>query len=278
MFEITDHLDRNHTTAALFKNAVKRAGLNLEPFDPATVPAPAFTAATAAEIGDAAYKAATGGKDPSTDKEVQRLMMSKLLGDQIGGLHHRNEVAKSRAELEYYQAQAPALLEEVNTKLNDAVTTMTEAIPVIGHLDLADALRNLGALPDRKAAAVATAHAANSRTDGLIAAHRTIGEAAGNPLPGSVQWSRLAYTAPTLAQFNNSKLDARARHNNHGKEHNVWDLLNDGITVEFANTAEEFKARVERIERAVNEQGRNLKAEASQHSEAKAQARAFGFS
>lgn len=276
MFTVTDNLDQNHTTAALFKNAVKRAGLNLEPFDPASVPAPEFTPATPKEIGDAVYKAATGGKDPSTDKEVQRLLMSKLLGDQIGGLHHRNELAKSRAELEHYQAQAPALLEELKAKLNDAVTTMKEAIPVIGHLELSDGLRSLGNMSDRKAAAVATAHAANSRTPGIIEAHRTISEAAGKPLPPNVKWGRLSYTAPTLAQFNNSRLDSRGTVNNHGRQHNVWDMLNDGITVELAD-GEEFKARVERIEQAVSEQGRNLKAEASQQSEAKAQARAMGF-
>ena len=72
MFAITDLPDRNHTTATLFRSAVKRAGLTLEPFNPATVPAPEFTAATPKEIADAAYKAATAGKDPSTDKEVQR--------------------------------------------------------------------------------------------------------------------------------------------------------------------------------------------------------------
>lgn len=276
MFAITDNLDQNHTTAALFKNAVKRAGLNLEPFDPASVPAPEFTTATPKEIGDAVYKAATAGKDPSTDKEVQRLLMSKLLGDQIGGLHYRNELAKSRAELEHYQAQAPALLEELKAKLNDAVTTMKEAIPVIGHLELSDGLRSLGNMSDRKAAAVATAHAANSRTPGIIEAHRTISEAAGKPLPPNVKWGRLSYAAPTLAQFNNSRLDSRGSVNNHGRQHNVWDMLNDGITVELAD-GEEFKARVERIEQAVSEQGRNLKAEASQQCEAKAQARAMGF-
>lgn len=278
MFKITDSIDQNTTTAALFKRAVKIASLDLEPFDPATVPAPAFTAATAAELSAAAYKAATAGKDPSTDKEVQRLLMSKMLGDQIGGLHYRNELARSRAELEHYKDQAPALLEELTAKFEDAVETMTAAIEIIGHMELTDGLRQLAHLSDRKAAAVATAHAANSRTGGMIDALPTIVAAAtGRPLVGGGKHALLTYIKPSLQQFNDHMLSGHSTMNNYGRKHNVWDLLNDGITVELATTAEEVQSRINRIERDAEDLRHDYRAEAAATAEARAQGKAMGI-
>lgn len=277
MFKISDNTEQNSTTIALFKRAIKLAGLDLPAFDPATVPAPSFTPATAADVADAAYKAATAGKDPSTDKEVQRLLMSKLLADQIGGLHYRHEIARSRAELEHYRAEAPALLEELEERFQDAVEAMTEQIPIIGHVSLDDSMREIGNMPDRKAAAVATAHAANSRTARLIEALPYLMAAAnGGTTPGG-KYALLSYIKPSLQQFNHHMLSGQSTMNNHRRKHNVWDLLNDGITVELATTSGEVQERISRLERDGEEMNHDRRAEAAQHAEAKAQAKAMGF-
>jgi hypothetical protein len=276
-FKITDNVDQNHLTATLFKRAVKIAGLTLPAFDPATVNTPEFSPATAAQVADAAYTAASAGKDPSADKEVQRLLMSKLLGDTIGGMYHRNQVALSRAELEHYQDHAPALLEELRTRFEEAVQTMEEAIPVIGHMELEDALRQAGNMSPARGTAAAAAYSANARTRPLIDALPTIAAATGEPLESGPKYALLTYTTPSLHQFNENRLDGQSTMNTHGRAHNVWDILNDGVTVELATTTEEVQDRISRIERELSDYGRDHRAEAAQHAEARAQAKAMGF-
>ncbi|MET3718325.1 hypothetical protein [Arthrobacter sp. UYEF21] len=275
-FQITDNTDQNHMTATAFKRAVNIAGLTLPAFNPATVSTADFTPATATQVSEAAYKAATAGKDPSADKEVQRLLMSKLLGDQIGGMYHRNQVALSRAELEHYQAHAPALLEELRTMFDDAVETMTEQIPVLGATHLEDRLREIGNIPEKQAHAITAAYSANKKAASLIEALTTVAAAAnGETLAAGGRYGHLLYTKPTAAQFDHHSLSSHTTHNNYGRAHNVWDLLNNGVPVELATTAEEVKARVNAIEHP--EAPRDYRAEEARRDVARAHAKALGI-
>ncbi|MDR6623043.1 hypothetical protein [Sinomonas atrocyanea] len=179
MFKITEYPDQNKATASLFKRAATIAGLDLEPFDTAARTVPTWSPATAKDVADAAYKAAAAGKDPATDKDVQRLLLSKLLADQIGGLNHRHEVAVSQAELEHYQAQAPALLAQLRTEFASAVETMTEALQIIGHVNLSEYMRDLPQLRPGMAQTLVAAHTALAKSKALLDAHGIISAAAG---------------------------------------------------------------------------------------------------
>lgn len=276
-FKITDNTDQNHMTAAAFKRAVQIAGLTLPAFDPTTVPTADWTPATTEEIADAAFKVASAGKDPAADKTVQALLTSKLLANTIGGMYHRNQVALSRAELEHYQTHAPALLEELTTALEEAVHTMTEAIPLTGHMDLEDGLKQSGNMRAERAQAVANAYTSNRRTGQLIEALPVIAAATGEPLEAGPRYALLTWCKPSLHQFNEYNLNSQSLRNNHGRAHNVWDVLNDGITVELATTSEELRERINHIEWEADDYGRDHRAEEAQHSEARAQAKAMGF-
>lgn len=274
-FRITDNTDTNHLTATLFKRAVKIAGLDLPAFDPAAVATADFTPATALEVSDAAFKAAAAGRNPASDEEVRTLLLSKLLGDQIGGMYHRNQVALSKAELEHYKAAAPTLLEQLRTEFEEAVEAMQEQIPVLGATHLQDRLREVGNLPEKTAHAITTAYTANRKAAALIEALPTIATAAnGETLQAGGQWGHLLYTKPTHEQFERHYLSSHSTHNGYGRAHNVWDLLNDGVTVELATTPAEVKARIDAVE---NPDRRDHRAEEAQHSEARAQAKAMGF-
>lgn len=277
-FKITDNPDHNRMEAMHFKRAVQIAGLDLPAFDPATVPTADWTPATVEEIAEAAFKVAATGGDPAADPNVQALLTSRLLANTIGGLYQRNQIALSRAELEHYQTHAPAVLEDLANRFQEAVDTMTEAIPVIGHVDLQYALLDIANMPDRKAAAVAAAHAANNRTARLIEALEWIVPAAtGSPLRTSHRTALLAYTKPDHQQFKEHHLDGLSTRNNHGRAHNVWDLLNDGVTVELATTDAEVQDRIQALDASAQESRRNRQAEEAQRSEARAQAKAMGY-
>lgn len=278
-FTISESTDQNHMTAAAFKRAAKVAGLTLPDFDPAAVPTADWTPASVEEIADAAFKVAAAGKDPAADKNVQALLTSRLLANTIGGLYHRNQIALSKAELTHYQEHAPALLEELTTEFENAVETMEAAIPLIGHASLEDSLRETGNMRAEKAQAVTNAYTANSRTRHLIEALPVIAAAAnGTELRGSGgHYGLLTYCKPSHQQFIEHRLSSQSTTNNHNRRHNTWDLLNDGITVELATTADEVKRRISRIENDVEDLNHDYRAEAAQHSEARAQAQAMGF-
>ena len=278
MFQITDDASRNLVTINLFERAVKIAGLDLPKFDPDTVPAPDITAATPEEISAAVHKVVAAGKDPLADKGVQQLMMRKLLVDQVGGFHYRTQLAISKAKMEHVKAHAPALLEQLSEEFTAAVGTMREQIPVIGHRDLKHALTEIDRVPDRLAAGITAAFRALSKATATIEALPYILEAVGVRLPSGGHNGLLTYCKPTHQQFVDHRLSSQSTQNNHGRPHNVWDLLNDGITVELATTNEEFQARLQRLEQGRLDAGRDYRKEASQHAEAKAQGRIFGFS
>jgi hypothetical protein len=276
-FTITENTDQNHMTAAAFKRAVKIAGLTMPDFDPATVPTADWTPASTEEIADAAFKVAAAGKDPAADKNVQALLTSRLLANTIGGLYHRNQVALSKAELEHYQEHAPALLEDLTTAFDDAVEAMTDAAQIIGHMDLEDGLRQSGNMRPERAQAVAHAHVANGRARNLIDALPVIAAATGETLDAGPHHGLLTYSKPSLHQFKQHNLNSQSTRNNYGRAHNVWDLLNDGVSPELATTAEELAARRRRIEREADDLNIDHRAEAAQHAEARAQAKAMGF-
>lgn len=278
MFQITDNAAQNLTSISVFERGAKMAGLTLPEFDPSTIPTPDITAATPDQIAKAVRKVVVDGKDPLTDKGVQKLMMSKLLIDQVGGFHYRNETAITRGKLEHYRAHAPALLEQMEADFNAAVETMREQIPVIGHRNLKHAIAEIDRVPDRIAEGVTAAYRALSKATAITQALPYILPAAGVHIPGGGHNGLLVYCKPTHQQFIDHRLSSQSVANNHGREHNVWDLLNDGIAVELAMTNEEFKARVQRLELGKSEAGRDHRKEAAQHAEAKAQARIFGFS
>lgn len=274
MFKITDNPDSNRMVAQQFKRAVKIAELTLTPFDPATVPAPTFTPATVEQVSDAAIAAAIAGKDPATDKGVLALLNSRLLGQVVGGFYHRNEVTRTRAELEYYKDQAPAIVEELTTKFNQAVTTMREQIPLIGHVSLKDSIGELDHMSDRKATAVTTAYAANAHVTKLVEAAGIITSAIAAVSPGP-RHTHLLYVKYSLAEYSTHKLDGHSALNNHARKHNVWDMINDGLTIELATTPQELQQRLHSLENDRNNSGRNHKAEAAAHSLAKSQAKSF---
>lgn len=278
MFQITDDASRNNVTINLFDRAVKIAGLTLPKFDPSTVPAPDIIAATPDEISAAVHKAVAAGKDPLADKGVQQLMMRKLLVDQVGGFHYRNQLAITKAQMEHIKAHAPALLEQMDAEFTAAVGTMQEQIPVIGHRDLKHAVTEIDRVPERVAAGITTAFRALSKATATIEALPYILEAVGVRLPSGGHNGLLTYCKPTHQQFIDHRLSSQSTQNNHGRPHNVWDLLNDGITIELATTNEEFQARLQRLEQGRNAAGRDHRKEASQRGEAKEQARMLGFS
>ena len=278
MFQITEDASKNLVTINLFERATKKAGLNLPEFDPSTVPAPNVTAATPEEITAAVHKAVAAGKDPLADKSVQQLMMRKLLVDQVGGFHYRNQLAITKAKMEHIKAHAPALLQQLDEEFTEAVDTMREQIPVIGHRDLKHALTEIDRVRDHVAEGITAAFRALSKATTIVEALPYILEASGVRLASGGHYGLLTYCKPTHQQFIDHRLSFHSTQNNHGRTHNIWDLLNDGITVELATTAEEFKSRMQLLERGRNEAGRDLRAEADQHATAKRQARIFGLS
>lgn len=274
MFKITDNPDANRMVAAQFKRAATIAELTLTPFDPETIPAPTFTPATTTEVSEAAMKAALAGKDPSTDPKVQQLLTSHLLGQTIGGFYHRNQVTITRAELEYYREQAPRLLEEIRGRFAQAVTTMKEHMPTIGQVFPGELIRDLDHMNDRKASAVTAAYAANSQATKLVEALRTIAEAV-TPLETGGRHAHLIYVNYSHEQYNEHGLDGLSTNNAHGRKHNVWDLLSDGLTIELATTSEEIKHRINRLDNERNNRNRDYKAEAAAQLLANAQAKSF---
>lgn len=277
MFKITDNPVTNKMVSSQFKQAIKIADLTLTPFDPTTIPAPAFTPATAEQVSDAAHAAALTGADPSADPEVQRLLTSHQLGKTIGGFYHRNEVAASRGELDYYRAQAPALLEELTAKFDAAVQTMREQIPIIGHASLADSMRELEYLRDNKATATVLAQAANARAMRIVEALSAIVEAVdGRPLGTGHNNDLLAYVNCSAEEYNEHRINGgSSKGNNHGRRHNVWDLLNDGLTLELATTPEEIQRRINRIDTDNKNHGRDFNSEAEAHDLARIQSKSF---
>lgn len=275
-FQITDNIDTNQTTASLFKRAVKIAGLEFEPYNASATGQLAFTPPSKEEVADAAYQIAVTGEDPSSDPVIQQMLMSRLLAEQTGGLQYRHRVSISRAELEHYQAQAPALLEELSAVFTEAVETMQEAIAVIGHMTLEAAIGQTGNMAPRSAKAVAAAFAANNQAQGIIEALPYIVAAAtGANVETAPGHTVLTYAKPSYGQFVEHRLNSS--HNNHSRAHNVWDMLNDQIPVELATTQEELQERANQLERAAMNAKRDWRAEAAQHSEARAQAKAMGL-
>lgn len=278
-FQITDNIETNQTTAHLFKRAVKIAGLTLPAFEAAAVTQPAFTPPTKEEVAEAAYKIASAGKDPSADPGIQKMLMARVLAEQTGSLQYRHRVEVSKAELEYYQSNAPTLLQELATAFQEAVETMQEAIPVIGHVTLEDAIGQTGNMPPKHAQAVAGAFAANNQTQGMIEALPDIvGAATGRTLEHGPHRAVLTYAKPTYYQFMEHRLSSASITNTHNRRHNVWDVLNDGVTVELATSNEELQQRINALEAGASHSNRDHRAEEAQHSEARAQAKAMGFS
>ncbi|THJ64587.1 hypothetical protein E8P82_14720 [Arthrobacter echini] len=275
MFTITDRPEENQTTASLFERAVKIAGLTMAPFDPSTVGAPDFTAPTAAEVSAAAYEAALDGKDPSTDKGVQKILTSHLLGTVIGGFHYRNQVALSRAKLAHYQSEAPTLLEELATRFEDATQTMRHALELVGHVSLQDQARNLYTLNDDQNEAVFAATMADRKTRPMLDALPFIVAATGDPFESRAKHKTLMYADATFEQFNEHRLDGESMRNNYGREHSVWDVLGAGVDVELATTKAELDARIHRIEHP--EAPRDLNGEQARRDDARAMAQALGI-
>lgn len=250
MFKITESPEQNRTEATMFRRAVDNAGLDLAPFDPEALPAPTWSPATAQQISEAAFAVASKGKDPSQDKTVRDLLISKLLGDTIGGLHWRHDLALTKAELEHYAAQAPALIEQAATIYQDAVDAMTDALDLIGPVDLTDALTN-GRLRPQQAEAAIRARTASTHAQAIATALPLLAEAAGQPLGTGPQWARLTWTQPSLSQFIEYKMDGRNdRRDQHGTPFTPWNLLCDGVPLTLATTPDEVRQRIARLERA----------------------------
>lgn len=273
-FKISNNIDDNKTTITLFKRAARIAGLDIPEFKSETINIPAF--ATAAEVADATLEVVKAGNDPAADTEVQRLLTSKLLGETTG-IQYRQQVMESKAHMEHLREAAGPMLEDMADRFADAVHTMNEQIPIIGRMDLDDGLRQMDHLPDRKAHAIVSAHRANTTTRTLTEALPVITEAAnGGNLSGG-KYGLLAYCKPSLAQFNEHMLSSSSTMNTHGRKHNVWDILNDGIEVELATTNTEFQARIRRIENEIQNLSRDFRAEEAQTDIARHQAKAMGI-
>lgn len=245
--KITDDARQNRASIAPYRMALQRLGLAL----PAT-PEPEYslpTFATKTDVTTAALEAIRAGKDPTTDKNVQKL----ITGWQIGqaGLADASDLDQSKNELRHAQDHAQQIIPELTERFTLAVETMREAMPTIGHVDLSQGMTFTPGMGAGKAVVMAQAAEANHTATTITQSWRTILDAAGdrtmNPKDGRLA---LMWAHPSLEQWNNHQLSAGMRTNKYGRATNVWDALHDDITVELVTSVTEWEERVEELEQA----------------------------
>lgn len=242
--KITNEARTNRATLSLFTNALNRNGVTIPP-----LPAPAYevpTLATRADVAAAALAAIEAGKDPATDKEVQRAVTSHAIAE--SGITKLIDLERSKAEIRHAMEQAPAIIEQLARQFTAAVEAMREAAPTIGHVDLSAGLHfTPGSGTTRVVAMAQAAEALNTAT--IIADTWGIFlDATGDGIGQAGQYGRLLYCKPTWQQYMTHRLNANTPTNDYGRAHNIWDMLNNGITVELATTATEYQQRVEHLE------------------------------
>lgn len=278
MFTITDNADTNRTTAHIFKRKAQQAELELQPFDPETVSLADWTPASAADVREAAFNAAAAGKDPATDKTTQRLAISRLIGEQTGGLRATNDIKATRAELEHYANQAPALLKQLTSNFNEDVATIRDNLPTLAGAHPADLMSDLANMKPTKAESVLATYRANDRIARTVDSVSIIAAAAnGRPLETSGPQGLIRWIDYSAAEYEQHMLNALGTVNNHNRKHNAYDAINDGLTLDLATTPEEVHRRMERFKRQRDNTGHDLKAEHAAHDLAAHQAKAMGI-
>lgn len=242
--KVTNDARTNRATLAVFTNALRRNGLTIPPAPELTFEAP--TPPSRAEVNAAALKALKAGKDPAADKEVQRLATAYQL-DQTG-LSAEIDTERTKADIEHVHQHAPALVEELSERFTEAVETMRQAIPTTGHVDLSQGVQFTPGTGTEKLVATANAAEALNTATIITATWAFFMDAIGEEVPRNATHQRLWYCPATWDQFTRHGLSGNQRNNKHGREHNIWDMLNDGLEIELATTADEYMHRVEELE------------------------------
>lgn len=240
---ITNETYKNVTAVSVLNSALTRNGIDMP-----AAPGPRFKTPelpTRAELTDAAVKVLRDGNDPATDPEVQRLTTAYTLAE--AGLSKRIELAHSQDYLEYLNEQVPAIVKQLSRKFAAAVKTMRDTIPTTGHADLSKGVQYVpGGGTDKLMALGNAADALNTATI-ITSTWKFLMEAAEELPTPNRRYDRLWYCKPTWEQFNAHQLAGHLGLNTHGREHNIWDMLNDGITIDLATTADEYEQRVQQV-------------------------------
>jgi len=234
-FRISDNTHTNDSDIALFTRAVRLLKLTAEPFT--TTPINVTPPASTDELTEAILTATEAGKDPAADKEVQRLLTSKLMHEH-SHINNTIQVRESRQHMEHLLAQAPNLLEQITHTFTQCVDTMRAQIPTLGHADLTQALNT--SRPDIIEAG-AVALQASTTTNRIITETQWIRRALTHD---TSRYELLWYCKPTNEQFKEHNIGGHTGLNRYNRPHNIWDLLNDGIEVEITTDPAKYAARV----------------------------------
>lgn len=237
--KITEDTRTNKVTLAVFTSTLRRTGLTIPP-----TPTPmAASLPTRDDVTAAAVKVMREGKDPAADAEVQRLVTGLHIAE--AGISARLELEDSKAALQHIADHAPALLEELAEQFNEAVDIMRDAIPTTGHADLSAGVHFTPGTSTGTVMAMARAAEALHAATVVADTWATFMDAAGENTRARHQ-PKLWYCQPTWEQYDTHQL--RWDNNSHGRQHNLWDMLNDGIHVDLALSANEHQERVEQLE------------------------------
>lgn len=244
---ITNELRNNRQRIAGYTNMLRQLGEEL--------PAPAAVTAipslpTRQEVALAAMQVIENGKDPASDKEVQRLVTGWQLSQ--AGIQDAAELEASKANLRAVREHANSLIPKLNDRFNNAITVLREALPKLGNIDLSEGATIRQGTPPILAAEILAAAGALQEADSIRRSWRLILEIAGEPTTNNDKGhgTRLLWCKPTLEQWNTNRLDSRHTTDQHGKNHSLWTLIQNGVTIELATTTAEWRERLDNLTHA----------------------------
>ena len=197
-----------------------------------------------AKLNAALLDAIRGGRDVAADPEVQRIVVSQIIG--------RDGVAQdliTTAVLEYAQqlgAHADLLIEMWRKPFDDAVTDLTVAAKVIGDRSLDDA-RDILSRGGDAADHWVKANNANILIKDIVGKWNMLAVQTGF-VPTSSVYHPLKYTTPSLLQWEALGLKDR--------KIDAWTAHREGLTLSLASPGD-YMARQTRLEQERGQRERN---------------------
>lgn len=231
---ITNSADENKATASNIKRSLKRLDISI----PEMKPVKKFVPAERPNLHELTVKEVRSGRDPLDNEVIKTELMRKLL-DQTANTYITMEVADSVAVLEHYKAHADKILGEMQTVFDEAVEVLRIKHKEIGGGEL-----------DSKG--VDRHHVARAEATIALEKTRTVLDTWGLLVPFLT--GKTGSTTQPHLKFVNVNLDEQRAHRlNRGKTHdgrdlNVWDALNKGLTIDLTLDPAEVTRRNDAME------------------------------
>ncbi|SMY03741.1 hypothetical protein BSP239C_03604 [Brevibacterium sp. 239c] len=232
--QITNNAAENKSTASNIKRALKRLEITI----PEMKPTKKFVAKDRPDLNELTVKEIRANRDPLKNEAIKTELLRRLL-DQSVNSHISMDIADSKAVLEHYRSHGGKVLNEMQTRFDEAVEVLRAKHTQIGGGDL----DSKGV--DKHHVARAEATIALEKTKAVLDAWNALVPFFTGKSGSTIQ-PHLKFVDVSLAEQRQHVLHRGKTHD--GGDLSVWDALNMGLTVSLTLDPTEVKRRAQGLE------------------------------